>query len=528
VIGDGLTFLVDGMMAISVVVVVLAATDSATWVAVANSARLAVYLLLAPVGGAIVDRIDLRRLLVVLTTGQAIAYGACAVTLAADRGVVAVVAATTIATACSTVLDSARQAVIVFVVDEDDLGGANAIRAGVWQVALLVAPAAAALVLAVGGGAAAFGVIAVLAVASASAFSRIGPVTRPATSESSPSVWREITAGVRLVRDRPVLRCMVIVSMSVWAMIGAERVVQVLVTRDRLGLDSDAVGLLAAVAATGGLAVLPLVRRAASSASTGAALALSALCVGVPFAFLGRVDSVAVAVAVLLLGGAGRALFDVALPTVMQRSSPRRSIGRVNGVHDSVTSLADIVGATIATVLVATTSIGTAMAVTGAIGVVAGLATLPTFRADIARQRARRAVLAPTLDALSRYEILQGIGVGAFERLAESAAYRPVAAGTVIIREGDPADRLYLVVHGSFLATSVTEGRLSTMTAGDWFGEIGVLRRSPRTATVTAETDAEVWEIDGESFAEAVRPSARGHAALDATMRVRLARTPGR
>ena len=59
-------------------------------------------------------------------------------------------------------------------------------------------------------------------------------------------------------------------------------------------------------------------------------------------------------------------------------------------------------------------------------------------------------------------------------------------AGEAVIREGDTPDALYVLVDGAAVVTSGAGGRLNTMAAGDFFGEIGLLKGVPRTATVTS------------------------------------------
>ncbi len=85
-----------------------------------------------------------------------------------------------------------------------------------------------------------------------------------------------------------------------------------------------------------------------------------------------------------------------------------------------------------------------------------------------------------------------------------------------MIREGDVADRFYLIDEGSFAVTRLVgsepaseaaggiEEHLRTMGPGEVFGEIGLLRGIPRTATVTAATDGALLALDGADFLELV------------------------
>ena len=69
--------------------------------------------------------------------------------------------------------------------------------------------------------------------------------------------------------------------------------------------------------------------------------------------------------------------------------------------------------------------------------------------------------------------------------VAEKLNEREVDVGTVLAREGDYAYSLFFVVDG--LAAAAHETRLlTTLRPGDWFGEIGVLTHSTRSANVVA------------------------------------------
>ena len=80
----------------------------------------------------------------------------------------------------------------------------------------------------------------------------------------------------------------------------------------------------------------------------------------------------------------------------------------------------------------------------------------------------------------------------------------PAPAGTAIVREGDPSDRFYVIVRGR---VEVTQGgrHLRVEGPGEFFGEIGLLRDVPRTATVTALEDTELVSLTREDFLGAVQ-----------------------
>jgi CRP-like cAMP-binding protein len=99
-----------------------------------------------------------------------------------------------------------------------------------------------------------------------------------------------------------------------------------------------------------------------------------------------------------------------------------------------------------------------------------------------------------------------------------SATYEP---GDVIIREGDAGECFYLIAAGR--ARASRGGRqLSEMGAADSFGEIALLRRIPRTASVTAISRLHVWILDREEFLAAVTGSPESVESADAVVSARL------
>ncbi len=76
-------------------------------------------------------------------------------------------------------------------------------------------------------------------------------------------------------------------------------------------------------------------------------------------------------------------------------------------------------------------------------------------------------------------------------------------AGTVVVAEGEAADRFFLIEQGR---VEVTQGGrlLRHQGPGEFFGEIGLLRDVPRTATVTAAEDTVLLVLGRSDFLRAV------------------------
>jgi CRP-like cAMP-binding protein len=85
------------------------------------------------------------------------------------------------------------------------------------------------------------------------------------------------------------------------------------------------------------------------------------------------------------------------------------------------------------------------------------------------------------------------------------------AAGETIISEEDAADAFYVIAAGQVTVSKLVTGSpqvIATLQEGDFFGEVGLLQRVPRTASVTAAgTGTTVLRLDGQTFQEAVATS---------------------
>jgi CRP-like cAMP-binding protein len=135
----------------------------------------------------------------------------------------------------------------------------------------------------------------------------------------------------------------------------------------------------------------------------------------------------------------------------------------------------------------------------------------PLLRADH-KAAAGLALLRPKIALLEVLDLFAGAPRTALEQLARACEELSVPSGEVLIREGDSADALYVLVDGEVDVSARGEGtrarHLRTMGPRSYFGEIGILRGVPRTATVRTTEPCQLWRISADDFSAALSSSA--------------------
>jgi signal-transduction protein with cAMP-binding, CBS, and nucleotidyltransferase domain len=138
------------------------------------------------------------------------------------------------------------------------------------------------------------------------------------------------------------------------------------------------------------------------------------------------------------------------------------------------------------------------------------------------REIDRATAPAPELELVQAVELFAPLSVAAKEHVARALVPVDVRAGDAVVRVGEPGDRFYVLASGELEVEA--GGRRSRLDrTGDYLGEIALLRSIPRTATVTALSDARLYALEREDFLAAVTGHSAVSAAADAVVERRLA-----
>ena len=533
----------DTLYLTALVVVVLERTGSAAWVSAALIAHTAPAAVVMPFAGVLADRMDRRRLMVLTDVGRLVLMLLMAATLIGGAPIVLLLVLAFVSSSVGTPFNSALMGLLPEVLEEDRLPAANAVVQGLFSAAILVGPTLAAFVLRADVGWLPFALNAVTFAVSALMLSGVkagGGAAGPAgdagadgadgAGEPEQSFAESFAEGLRIVTSHPGLRAVAATILPAGVAWGMAAVLLPLVSRDLLGTGEAGVGLLTAASGLGGVLGAGVAARLAGRDRLLVILCAAVAAAVVPNALLAFINVPVLAYAVLLIDGAAMIAVEVVWMTALQRMLALRQVARVDSLMVSASFAAGVLGNVLAPALVGATSLRTTLLLTFALGAAGALVgvVLGSRVATGARDR-------DLVDRLRAVPALDGLDEAGYEALAGAASDpQTLPAGTWLLAAGDPATEVVVLVSGTadVLATvrdgvPLPEPAVVNQVEGpELLGEIGVLQRRPRTASVVTTSEVVVRRIPADAFAGVVTGDALP-GALSGTMATRLARWSG-
>jgi len=113
-----------------------------------------------------------------------------------------------------------------------------------------------------------------------------------------------------------------------------------------------------------------------------------------------------------------------------------------------------------------------------------------------------------TPGALRRIKILAEMKDAQLAHLAAFLEFQEILQHTEVIKQGQPGDGMFLIMSGELRARTMMGGRetiLATLGTGDFFGEMALFDRGPRSADVVANVDSSVLRLSTGSFERIAR-----------------------
>jgi MFS family permease len=488
-------------------------------VGVAGLVRLLPAAAIAPFAASFGDRFRRERFLAAMTlVGSCALAASAAASFAGERVLVFVFAA--FVGVSSTLIRPALQALLPSLArTPEELIASNGATSTVESVGTLAGPLLAGVLVSLGDVGLVFTVGAGALLAAAALFARVsveGRINLTAAAEDQPR-RRMIGAGFEAIARAPKPRLLVGLTVAQAFVRGCLNVLIVVAVFRVLHASGAEVGYLTAAIGIGGL-VGAFGAMTLDGRRLALAFGVALVFWGGPIALIAPRPYFAAAMFLLAIVGAANSVEDVAVFTLLQRTIPDDILTRVLGLVWGLAMGAVAIGSIVAPLVVKAIGPRPAFVVVGAI---LPLLTLAAYRRLVEIDRTVAA--APELELVGRVPMFAPLSIATKERVAANLVSVSVPAGELVIRAGDAGDRFYIVGDGEL---DIDAGGLhAAAVEGDYFGEIALLHDVPRTATVKATVDSQLFALQRDAFLAAVTGHTAAHAAGQEVAQARLART---
>lgn len=304
--------------------------------------------------------------------------------------------------------------------------------------------------------------------------------------------------GLRAIRQRPVLAWSMLGTYGQVVTRGLLNALVVVAAIELLGMGQGGLGLLSAALGLGGLVGAIFAISWTRPEQLIRTEIIGLVFWGLPIAVIGILPWPAVALAAMVVIGVANATYDVALFTIFQRGCPNDDRAPVMSVLESVIGLGAISGSLLAPVLLI---FGTRGALLAAGAILPILALVIYWR--IGHAERITVVNEELVHLLRKVPAFAELPLTAVERLAAGLVPFNGPAGTELMTQGEPGDRFVVIATGEI--DVIVDGKvIHRLGPGAGVGEIALLRRSPRTATVRAVTDVTGYSVDAATFLAAI------------------------
>ena len=306
-------------------------------------------------------------------------------------------------------------------------------------------------------------------------------------------------ANVVRVGRRPGARGVLAAAMGQYVLVGAFDIILVVIAGEHLDLGAAGAGILTTMFGAGAFLSIGVAGRAVRRPRLAPQMLLALALIATACIAFGANITLLMAGLALPVLGCSRSLLDLMARVLLQRSAPPSQLASVFGALETSSGIGLIAGSLLAQTLIAVSGASVALVGVGCVyGVLAVSLIRPLRSAD---DGADVPVVAMSL--LHRLPVFAPLPTLALEAVARSAIELPVAAGEVVIHQGDSGDRFYAVADGAFDVV-MSAVLMRTVRRGEGFGEVALLADVPRTATVTATQPGHLLAIERGPFLIAV------------------------
>jgi len=330
-------------------------------------------------------------------------------------------------------------------------------------------------------------------------------------------VINNLRDGTRTLWQVPILRSLLSAGLPVFLSFGLLNVLLLPMAIRALHATEFEYGLQEGLTSVGFVLGALLMAKIFDRLAEGEWMVLSILGIGIFGVAYGLAPNIQIAIVIVMITGFLNAPASIARRTILQRHTPREMRGRVFSaffVARDVLFLVGMAGAGLADILdVRVLIVAESIVLIGA-GVLHQLLPgigRPAAEWRRALQLLRTAPAAPSLGAgraavmmdLDRLiDVLPELGALAVSRRTAFLAGATVSRadpGTAIVKVGEPGDSAFFILGGHAIAgIPAEEGELRALSAmgpGDFFGEIGAITGSPRTANVVADEHTDLLQV---------------------------------